>query len=114
MLNQHAIGESVAYLVKHESQLREVMVKLGPRRIGDSAYLYACLLGFSFFFIGLFVLLQQPRLQASQVLFILCCLFLLVLVCAAAGVVFVGRHLRAHHRHRRAGASCRRASCTSS
>jgi len=81
MLNQHAIGESVAYLVKHEAQLREVMVKLGPRRIGDSAYLYACLLGFSFFFIGLFVLLQQPRLQASQVLFILCCLFLLVLVC---------------------------------
>jgi serine phosphatase RsbU (regulator of sigma subunit) len=81
MLSQHAIGESVAYLVKHGNELREVMVKLGPRRIGDSAYLYACLLGFSFFFIGLFVLLQQPRLQASQVLFILCSLFLLVLVC---------------------------------
>lgn len=81
MLNQHAIGESVAYLIKRGSSLREVMVKLGPRRVGDSAYVYACLLGFSFFFIGLFVLLQQPRLPASQVFFILCCLFLLVLVC---------------------------------
>ncbi len=81
MLSQHSIGESVAYLVRHGEQLHEVMVKLGPRRIGDTAYLYACVLGFSFFFIGLFVLLQQPRLQASQVFFILCSLFLLVLVC---------------------------------
>jgi len=81
LLNQHEIGETVAYLVGSPSGLREARVELGPRRIGDPAYLYACFLGFSFFFIGLFVLVQQPRLNASQVFFILCCLFLLFLVC---------------------------------
>jgi serine phosphatase RsbU (regulator of sigma subunit) len=81
LLNRHEIGETVPYLLRAAGGLREVEVELGPRRIGDTAYLYEVFLGFSFFFIGLFVLLQQPRLGASQVFFILCCLFLLFLVC---------------------------------
>ena len=59
----------------------EVDVELGRRRIGRPAYLYACLLGFSFFFIGVFVLRRQPRLRAAQIFFLLCILFLLFLVC---------------------------------
>ena len=51
LLGPHSIGQSVAYLVRSGDQLREVAVRLGHRRIGDTAYLYACFLGFSFFFI---------------------------------------------------------------
>lgn len=81
LLGQHSIGQTVAYLVRTGDHLREVAVRLGPRRIADNAYLYACFLGFSFFFIGLFVLLQQPKLEASQVFFVVCSLFLVFLVC---------------------------------
>lgn len=87
ILNERDIGETVAYLVRRaagggeESGLREVAVALGRRQIGDTSYLYACVLGFSFFFIGLFVLLHQPRLRSAQVFFLLCSLFLLFLVC---------------------------------
>lgn len=86
ILNEHDIGETVAYLVRRPgdtagSALREMAVALGRRQIGDTSYLYACVLGFSFFFIGLFVLLHQPRLRPAQVFFVLCSLFLLFLVC---------------------------------
>lgn len=82
LLNQHSIGESVPYLIRRSGgELRETWVELGRRQIGDTSYLYACLLGFSFFFIGLFVLRQQPTLRASRVFFLLCSLFLLFLVC---------------------------------
>lgn len=82
LLNQHNIGETVPYLVRSSSnRVKEVDVRLGRRRIGDTAYLYACVLGFSFFFIGLFVLMNQPQLRASQLFFVLCSLFLLFLIC---------------------------------
>ncbi|MGA7616645.1 MAG: hypothetical protein WBX15_15840, partial [Thermoanaerobaculia bacterium] len=82
LLNQHEIGERVPYLIRTGAdQLKEVSVELGRRRVGDTAYLYACILGFSFFFIGLFVLLNQPQLASSRLFFILCALFLLFLVC---------------------------------
>lgn len=86
ILNQREIGETVAYLVRRPGDdelagLREVAVELGRRQIGGTSYLYACVLGFSFFFIGLFVLLHQPRLRSAQVFFLLCSLFLLFLVC---------------------------------
>ena len=81
LLSRHEIGQTVPYLVRRGAELRELEVPLGQRRIGDRNYLYACFLGFSFFFIGLFVLRQQPRLQASQMFFVLGCLFLLFLVC---------------------------------
>ena len=85
LLNAHSIGESVPYLVRRAGtgggELPEVWVELGRRQIGDTSYVYACLLGFSFFFIGLFVLRQQPSLRASRVFFLLCSLFLLFLVC---------------------------------
>jgi serine phosphatase RsbU (regulator of sigma subunit) len=85
ILNEREIGERVPYLVRRPVaggyEQWEVMVELGRRQIGDTSYLYAILLGFSFFFIGLFVLLHQPRLRAGHVFFLLCSLFLLFLVC---------------------------------
>jgi serine phosphatase RsbU (regulator of sigma subunit) len=82
LLNHHRVGDDVPYFVRSPGSMpREVHVELGPRQIGDRAYLVACLLGFSFFFIGLFVLRQQPDLRASRVFFVLCVLFLLFLVC---------------------------------
>src|SRR5687768_13807197 len=51
LLNEREIGESVPYLVRtDENVLAEVQVPLGRRQIGDTSYLYACILGFSFFF----------------------------------------------------------------
>ena len=83
LLNQYNIGDDVSYLVRHggTNKLREVSVSLGPRRMGSATYLYASLLGFSFFFVGLWVLLRQPRLRVSQIFFIQSTLFLLFLVC---------------------------------
>lgn len=84
LLNQREIGESVPYFVRRwgsADSLREVWVELGRRQIGDTTYLSACLLGFSFFFIGLFVLRQRPDLATSRVLYGVCTLFFLFLVC---------------------------------
>lgn len=82
LLNRREIGETVAYFVRRPGgEWFDAPVALGRRQIGDTSYLSACLLGFSFFFIGLFVLRQRPDLPASRVLFWVCTLFLLVLVC---------------------------------
>jgi len=81
VLNRHSIGERVSYLVRSHDHLRELEVELGRRRIGDTMYLVAALLGFTFFFVGLFVLVQQPRLPAARVFFAMSVLFLLFLVC---------------------------------
>ncbi|MEM7049765.1 MAG: SpoIIE family protein phosphatase [Acidobacteriota bacterium] len=96
-LNRYRIGEFVSYLVKRPRGLDgdlsfrlpdpaldrpfEVEVELGRRQIGTTGYLFACLLGGGFFAIGFFVLKQQPALRVSQVFFVLCTLFLLILVC---------------------------------
>lgn len=80
-LNRFRIGEVVPYFVEGVMGLREVRVELGPRRIGDTSYLYACLLGFAFFAVGLFVLLRQPRQRASGVFFLMSSLFMLFLIC---------------------------------
>jgi serine phosphatase RsbU (regulator of sigma subunit) len=81
LINRHEIGETLRYLVQGRGKLREEMVTLGPRRIGSLPYVYACLLGFAFFFVGLFVLERQPGRRAAHVFFILSTLFLLFLVC---------------------------------
>ncbi|MFV2072928.1 MAG: SpoIIE family protein phosphatase [Thermoanaerobaculales bacterium] len=81
LLNRHRIGESVSYLVRSSGHVFEVPVKLGRRQIGGTTYLYAALLGFAFFGIGLFVVLRQPRLAAARVFYTMCSLFLLFLVC---------------------------------
>lgn len=80
-LNAFRPGDTVIYLVKRPSGLDHIPVELGRRRIADGFYLYCCLLGFSFFFVGLFVLVRQPGLRASQIFFLLSLLFLLFLVC---------------------------------
>ncbi len=81
LLNRYSVGASVPYLVKDREGLREVEVELGRRRAGGGPYLYACLLGFAFFFVGLFVLSRQPALRPAQLFFVLSILFLLFLVC---------------------------------
>jgi serine phosphatase RsbU (regulator of sigma subunit) len=81
LLNRHRIGESVSYLVRSGGSIFEVEVELGRRRIGDTSYLYAALLGFLFFGVGTFVVLRQPRMPAARVFFTMCSLFMLFLVC---------------------------------
>lgn len=81
LLNQHRVGDEVPYFVRRGRELEETMVVLGPHRIGSLPYLYACLLGFAFFFVGLFVLTRQPGLRAAQLFFLLSVLFLVFLVC---------------------------------
>ncbi|MCP4655377.1 MAG: SpoIIE family protein phosphatase [bacterium] len=81
LLNRFRIGDEIPYLVRTPAGVREKMVRLGRRRIGEGIYLYASALGFSFFFVGLFVLVRQPALRASQVFFLVCGLFLILLVC---------------------------------
>jgi serine phosphatase RsbU (regulator of sigma subunit) len=84
VLQSHRIGERVPYLLERNGSLSEVMVQLGPRKLGTASYLYACFSGFLFFFIGLYVLLQsleESRGGPSRVFFALCTLFLLFLVC---------------------------------
>jgi serine phosphatase RsbU (regulator of sigma subunit) len=81
ILNEHEIGDTVSYLVRSGGSIFEVDVELGRRRIGDTSYLYAALLGFLFFGIGTFVVLRQPRMPAARVFFTMCALFMLFLVC---------------------------------
>lgn len=90
VINRHRIGDEVLYLVRKPGGLEETRVRLGRRKFGDGTYLYSSLLGFSFFFVGLFVLVRQPGLRASQVFFGLCTLFLLVLVCRMRPASFSG------------------------
>lgn len=81
LMNELEAGQTVAYLVRQNGQLREIDVSLGRRTIGDPLFLYASVLGFAFFFVGLWVLVNRPDLPASRRFFVLCCLFLLFLVC---------------------------------
>ncbi|MEM8962118.1 MAG: SpoIIE family protein phosphatase [Acidobacteriota bacterium] len=81
ILNRMRIGDTVPYLVRTDQGPEERMVTLSRRTIGDITYLYASVLGFAFFLVGLFVLVRQPTLRVSQVFFLLCGLMLLFLVC---------------------------------
>ncbi len=84
VLRRHAVGETVDYLLDRGGRLVEKQVTLGPRRLGSGLYLYACVSGFLFFFIGFYVLVQRPDGSSgasSRVFFALCTLFMLFLVC---------------------------------
>ncbi len=81
LLNQHKYGDRVPYLVRSGGRIFETEVELGRRRVGDLAYLVACVLGLVFFLVGSFVVVRQPRLPASRVFASMCSLFLLFLVC---------------------------------
>ncbi len=81
LLNDHRIGERVPYLVRSQGRVSEVEVELGRRTVGDTAYLLACVLGFTFFIVGVFVVVRQPRLPATRAFATMCSLFLLFLVC---------------------------------
>ncbi|MCU0304672.1 MAG: SpoIIE family protein phosphatase [Thermoanaerobaculales bacterium] len=81
LLNRHTIGESVPYMFRSGGGTKERQVELGRRRIGDTSYLYAAILGFLFFGVGAFVVVRQPRLPAARVFYLMSILFMLFLVC---------------------------------
>ena len=81
LLNRYTIGESVPYMFRSGGSIKERDVELGRRRIGDTSYLYAAMLGFLFFGVGAFVVIRQPRLPTARVFYIMCSLFMLFLVC---------------------------------
>src|SRR5262249_52457418 len=70
-LRRHAIGEKVPYLVRRgpcpaapdagaAAEQRQALVTLSSERLGGTTYLYFAVLGFLFFFIGLFVFHSRP------------------------------------------------------
>jgi len=81
LLNRHRISEKIPYLIRSGGHVVPVEVELGRRRIGDVSYLFACILGFTFFAVGTFVVIRQPRLPATRAFSTMCWLFLLFLVC---------------------------------
>lgn len=81
LIARHEIGDQVPYLLRRGDRVIEAEVSLGRRLIGSPAYLFACLLGFAFFFVGAFVLLRQPKMRAAWVFYAMGALFLLFLVC---------------------------------
>jgi len=81
LLNRHRFGDSVPYLVRSGGHIFEVEVEMGRRTVGDVSYLVACLLGLTFFLVGSFVVVRQPRVPAARVFSTMCSLFMLFLVC---------------------------------
>ncbi|HEX4441479.1 MAG TPA: SpoIIE family protein phosphatase [Thermoanaerobaculia bacterium] len=94
-LRRHKIGENVNYLVRNGpcvspeagpeaaagTELRTVQLQLSSERLGGKTYLYAVVVGFLFFLIGLFVLVRVPGEPSARIFFLLCVLFLLFFVC---------------------------------
>lgn len=81
LLGRRSIGDEVAYLLDDGESRREVSVELGRRQLGGLTYVFAGLLGVSFFLVGSFVLLRAPGRRASRVFFVVCTLFMLFLIC---------------------------------
>src|SRR5262245_15486977 len=95
-LRRRRIGEKVDYLVRNgpcasmaaprpagapPTALRTVRLQLTSERLGGKNYLYAVVVGFLFYLIGLFVFVRVPRERSAQMFFLLCVLFLLFFVC---------------------------------
>jgi serine phosphatase RsbU (regulator of sigma subunit) len=91
-LRRHKIGEKVSYLVRNgpcptqprtasSGELREVRLQLSSERLGGKTYLYAVVVGFLFYLIGLFVFVRVPQERSARIFFILCVLFLIFFVC---------------------------------
>src|SRR5450432_2806154 len=91
-LRKHAVGETVSYLVRKGpcpvtvlgdagGDVRKIPVRLSAERLGGKTYLYAAVLGFLFFFIGLFVFRKRPEDRSARIFFLLCVLFMLFFVC---------------------------------
>ncbi len=91
-LRRHKIGEEVSYLVRNApcptqpraapvGELRELKLRLSSERLGGKNYLYAVVVGFLFYLIGLFVFARVPGERSARIFFLLCILFLLFFVC---------------------------------
>ncbi len=93
-LRRHRISEKVDYLVRNGpcpgaeaagaapgTELRTVRLELSSERLGGRTYLYAVVVGFLFFLIGLFVYVRVPEERSARIFFMLCVLFLLFFVC---------------------------------
>jgi serine phosphatase RsbU (regulator of sigma subunit) len=93
-LRRHKIGDRVRYLVRNApcpaapretaapaSATRVIQLQLSSERLGGKTYLYAVVVGFLFFLIGLFVLVRVPHERSARIFFLLCSLFLIFFVC---------------------------------
>jgi serine phosphatase RsbU (regulator of sigma subunit) len=91
-LRRHRIGEQVDYLVRNapcaarpgavpSGEARNLQVALSSERLGGKTYLYATVVGFLFFLIGLFVFVRVPEERSARIFFLLCVLFLIFFVC---------------------------------
>jgi serine phosphatase RsbU (regulator of sigma subunit) len=93
-LRRHHINEKLDYLVRNgpcptqprgqapgPGELRHVRVQLSSERLGGQTYLYAVVVGFLFFLIGLFVFVRVPEERSARIFFLLCVLFLIFFVC---------------------------------
>ena len=60
---------------------RELRLRLSSERLGGKTYLYAVVVGFLFYLIGLFVFARVPEERSARIFFVLCVLFLLFFVC---------------------------------
>jgi serine phosphatase RsbU (regulator of sigma subunit) len=91
-LRRHKIGEKLDYLVRNGpcpgspdaapgKELRTVRLQLTSERLGGRTYLYAIVVGFLFFLIGLFVFVRVPQERSARIFFLLCVLFMLFFVC---------------------------------
>jgi serine phosphatase RsbU (regulator of sigma subunit) len=91
-LRRHKIGEMVTYLVRNApcpaqpraapaGELRDVRLQLSSERLGGKTYLYAVVVGFLFYLIGLFVFVRVPQERSARIFFLLCVLFLIFFVC---------------------------------
>lgn len=90
-LRRHRIGERVDYLVRNGPcpggpeaagrELRTIRLELSSERLGGRTYLYAVVVGFLFFLIGLFVFVRVPGERSARIFFLLCVLFLLFFIC---------------------------------
>ena len=91
-LRRHRIGEKVDYLVRNGpcaagpgapagGESRRIRLQLSSERLGGKTYLYAVVVGFLFFLIGLFVFIRVPEEKSARLFFLLCVLFLIFFVC---------------------------------
>ena len=81
LLRRFETESEVLYFLRRRGHVKSLWLRLGERRMAAPSYAYACLLGFFFFGVGLYVLLRQPAQRASRVFFLLCSFFMLFLVC---------------------------------
>jgi sigma-B regulation protein RsbU (phosphoserine phosphatase) len=80
LVQSHAVGDSIRYLIRHEGHEREVQtytIGLDSTRITNvSTYLIYCAMGLIFFIAGSYVFWGNDRQAPARIFFVLCLSFL--------------------------------------